>query len=559
MQPLLKNGYDSIDRGLLQHHLRDQNTPWCALCCTPREVSLVSAKPVSEDNYGHNPTVPNHELIPRRHLYCGAMKVLVTGATGYVGGRLVPKLLERGHSVRVIVRDRHRLDDVPWRDAVEIVQGDLADRESVRSAVASQDVVYYLVHSMSSAGDFEKIERLVASNVASESRAAGVSRIVYLGGLHPEGPLSRHLGSRKEVGDILMSSGVPTIALQAGVIIGSGSASFEMIRHLTEVLPYMPAPKWVRNFIQPIAIRDVLHYLLESAMLPSEINRAFDIGGPDVFRYGQLMNGYAVEAGLKQRPIAALPVLTPWLASQWVNLVTPIPRALAVPIIESLLHDAVMKNNDIDAVISAPAEGLTGYRKSVRLALARMRSGEVETSWRDAQVTGAPADPLPSDPEWSGHTVFTDLRKVRSSAPTEVLWSVVESVGGDNGWYSLPMAWAARGWLDKLVGGVGLRRGRRDPEKLVTGDALDFWRVENIEKGRFLRLRAEMKLPGLAWLEFLVTQAPDGGSELNQRAIFFPHGLGGRLYWLAVMPFHGIVFAGMARAMAQRAQELAKA
>lgn len=482
------------------------------------------------------------------------MKVLVTGATGYVGGRLVPKLLERGHDVRVIVRDHHRLDDVPWRDVVDIVEGDLVDQAAVARAVEGQDVVYYLVHSMSSAGDFEKTERQVATTMAREARTAGVKRIVYLGGLHPEGPLSRHLGSRKEVGDILLSSGVPTIALQAGVIIGSGSASFEMIRHLTEVLPYMPAPKWVRNFIQPIAIRDVLHYLVASADLPASINRAFDIGGPDVFRYGQLMNGYAVEAGLKQRPIAALPVLTPWLASQWVNLVTPIPRSLAVPIIESLLHDAVMTNHDIDDVIPPPAEGLTGYRKAVRLALARMRKGEVETSWRDAQVIGAPADPLPSDPEWSGHTVYTDERAVACQADSVSLWRVVESVGGANGWYSLPMAWAARGWLDKLVGGVGLRRGRRDPDHLVTGDALDFWRVESMEKGKSLRLRAEMKLPGRAWLEFRVEATPEGTSVLHQRAIFFPHGLGGRLYWLAVMPFHGIVFAGMAHAMARKAE-----
>ena len=485
------------------------------------------------------------------------MKILVTGATGYVGGRLVPKLLEKGHTVRVLVRDPHRLDDVPWLDQVDVVSGDLVDPVAVRAAVTGQDVVYYLVHSMSSAGDFEKIERHVATTMATEARTAGVGRIVYLGGLHPEGPLSRHLGSRKEVGDILLASGVPTIALQAGVIIGSGSASFEMIRHLTEVLPYMPAPKWVRNFIQPIAIRDVLHYLVAAASLPPSVNRALDIGGPDVFRYGQLMNGYAVEAGLKQRPIAALPVLTPWLASQWVNLVTPIPRSLAVPIIESLLHDAVMSNHDIDEVIPPPAEGLIGYRKAVRLALARIQKGEVETTWRNAQVMGAPADPLPSDPEWSGHTVFTDSQRFEAKASPEDLWRVVESVGGQNGWYSMPVAWAARGWLDKLVGGVGLRRGRRDPDRLVTGDALDFWRVENIERGRFLRLRAEMKLPGLAWLEFTVEGQEDGTSALSQRAVFFPHGLGGRLYWLAVMPFHGIVFAGMARAMAKRAEELA--
>ena len=483
------------------------------------------------------------------------MRVLVTGATGYVGGRLVPKLLEEGHKVRVLVRDAQRLDGVPWRDDVEIVQGDLQRREDVARAVASIDVLYYLVHSMSGAGNFEEIERLVATLVAEEAAAAGVSRIVYLGGLHPEGPLSRHLGSRKEVGDILLASGVPTIALQAGVIIGSGSASFEMIRHLTEILPAMPAPKWVRNRIQPIAIRDVLHYLVKSATLPPSINRAFDIGGPDVFRYWQLMNGYAQEAGLKERLILALPVLTPWLASQWVNLVTPIPRSLAVPIIESLLHDAVMKNHDIDEVIPPPAEGLTGYRRAVELALVRMRSGEVETSWRNTQVIGAPSDPLPSDPEWAGHTVYTDLREVTVDAPAEDLWAVVESIGGDNGWYSLPMAWAARGFLDKLVGGVGLRRGRRDPDKLVAGDALDFWRVEKIDRGSFLRLRAEMKVPGLAWLEFTVTPQGDQHCRLSQRAIFFPHGLGGRLYWFAVTPLHGIVFAGMARSLGKAAEQ----
>ena len=483
------------------------------------------------------------------------MKVLVTGATGYVGGRLVPKLLDQGYSVRVLAREPHRLEGVPWHDDVEIIQGDLQVRADVARAVSDVDVVYYLVHSMSSAGDFEAVERRVATLVAEEAKSAQVKRIVYLGGLHPEGQLSRHLGSRKEVGEILLASGVPTIALQAGVIIGSGSASFEMIRHLTEILPAMPAPKWVRNHIQPIAIRDVLHYLVKSAELPPEINRAFDIGGPDVFRYFELMNGYAQEAGLKERLILALPVLSPWLASQWVNLVTPIPRSLAVPIIESLLHDAVMKNHDIDAVIPPPAEGLTGYRRSVELALVRMRSGEVETSWRNTEVIGAPSDPLPSDPEWAGHTVYTDSREVTVDAPSAELWKVVESIGGDNGWYSLPVAWAARGLLDKLVGGVGLRRGRRDPNKLVTGDALDFWRVEKIERGSFLRLRAEMKLPGLAWLEFTVTPVSEEQSTLSQRAIFFPQGLGGRLYWFAVTPLHGIVFAGMARSMGKAAEQ----
>ena len=482
------------------------------------------------------------------------MRMLVTGATGYIGGRLAPRLIDAGHDVRVLVRDASRLRDVPWAAHAEVMQGDLADAESVRRALEGVDVLFYLVHSMATTRDFARTERAIAEVVAREAKAAGVKRIVYLGGLHPDGELSPHLRSRSEVGRILIESGVPTAALQAGVVIGSGSASFEMIRHLTEVLPYMPAPKWVRNFVQPIAVRDVLHYLIGAATLPDSVNRTFDIGGPDVLRYGQMMNGYAVEAGLKQRPIASLPVLTPYLASQWVNLVTPIPRALAVPIISSLQHDAVCRERDIDALIPPPENGLTGYRQAVRYALAKMREGEIETSWQDGTVLGAPADLLPSDPEWSGHTVFTDVQVVESTASPEAVWRVVEGIGGENGWYSLPVAWAARGWLDKLVGGVGLRRGRRDPDRLAVGEALDFWRVEKLDRGRSLRLRAEMKVPGRAWLEFTVEPGARHGSRLTQRAIFFPAGLGGRLYWLAVLPFHGVIFRGMATSMVNAAE-----
>ncbi|NEM90399.1 SDR family oxidoreductase [Galbitalea soli] len=484
------------------------------------------------------------------------MRILVTGATGYIGGRLVPRLLEAGHEVRVLARDPRRLSGVPWSDRVDVVLGDLTDPVSVRAAVSDIDVVYYLVHAMASGGDFEKTESTAAHVVAEAAVRAGVSRIVYLGGLHPRSNrLSPHLRSREAVGRILMQSGVPTAALQAGTVIGSGSASFEMIRHLTEVLPYMPAPKWVRNFIQPIAVRDVLYYLVKAAELPAQVNRTFDIGGPDVLRYGQMMNGYAVEAGLPQRPIASLPVLTPWLASQWVNLVTPIPRSLAVPIIASLQYDCVISENDIEQYIPAPEGGLTGYRTAVRLALGKMRAGEVETSWQNASVEGAPSDPLPSDPDWSGHTVYLDEREQHSDADVAQLWSIIEGIGGENGWYSLPIAWAARGWMDKLVGGVGLRRGRRDAKRLAVGDALDFWRVERIDRGRFLRLRAEMKLPGLAWLELTASPDPAGGSLYRQRAVFFPKGLGGRLYWFAILPFHGIIFAGMASRITSKATD----
>lgn len=489
------------------------------------------------------------------------MKILVTGATGYIGGRLAPRLVEAGHEVRVIVRDPSKLRDVPWASGVEIVTGDLSDALTLPAAFEGIEVVYYLVHAMGAKGDFEKLEQASARNVGAAAKAAGASRIVYLGGLHPDVPLtslSKHLRSRAEVGQILMNSGVPTAALQAGTVIGSGSASFEMIRHLTEVLPYMPAPKWVRNFIQPIAVRDVLYYLAAAAALPPEVNRTFDIGGPDVFRYGQLMNGYAVEAGLRQRPIASLPVLTPWLASQWVNLVTPIPRQLAVPIIASLQYDCVASEHDIEKYIPDPEGGLTGYRRAVRLALAKVRVGEVETSWQNARIAGAPSNLIPSDPDWSGHTVYTDLRVQHCDAPVERLWEVVEGIGGENGWYSFPLAWALRGWADKLVGGVGLRRGRRDARRLSPGDALDFWRVESLDRGHVLRLRAEMKVPGQAWLEMTTEADPKGGSIYRQRAVFFPSGLGGRLYWFAILPFHGVIFSGMANKITATAAAEAK-
>jgi len=267
-----------------------------------------------------------------------------------------------------------------------------------------------------------------------------------------------------------------------------------------------------------------------------------------------MMNGYALEAGLRQRPIASLPVLTPWLASQWVNLVTPIPRQLAVPIIASLQYDCVASEHDIAHYIPDPEGGLTGYRKAVRLALAKVRDGQVETSWQNAAIAGAPSNALPSDPDWSGHTVYTDVREQHSAASVDQLWEVVESIGGENGWYSFPLAWAVRGWLDKLVGGVGLRRGRRDARRLEPGDALDFWRVEDIDRGHFLRLRAEMKVPGRAWLEMTTEADPQGGSTYRQRAVFFPSGLGGRLYWYSILPFHGVIFSGMANQITQSAE-----
>jgi uncharacterized protein YbjT (DUF2867 family) len=467
------------------------------------------------------------------------VRYLVTGATGYIGGRLAPRLLEKGE-VRCLVRDPGKLRDVPWAARAEIVRGDLLDPESVRAACEGVDVVYFLVHSLSDKG-FAATDRKVAMILAEAAREAGVTRIIYLGGLHPDGELSEHLQSRAEVGEILLRSGVPTAALQAAVILGSGSASFEMLRYLTERLPVMLTPKWVHNRIQPIAVRDVLRYLVGAADLPPEVNRTFDIGGPDVLTYVDMMQRYAAVAGLPARRIVPAPVLTPRLSAHWVDVVTPVPRGIAAPLIESLVHEVVRREQDIEKYV--PGE-CAGYEEAVELALAR--EGDVETRWSGASVDGAPSDPLPTDPDWAGGSVYTDDREQACAASPEALWQVVVGIGGERGWYSFPLAWAVRGWMDRAVGGVGLARGRRDPDRLYVGDVLDWWRVEEVEPGTLLRLRAEMKVPGLAWLEMGVQ--PDGeGSRYTQRAVFVPKGLAGHLYWWSVAPFHGVVFGGMVR------------
>jgi uncharacterized protein YbjT (DUF2867 family) len=471
------------------------------------------------------------------------MRCVVFGATGYLGGRLVPELVAAGHEVRCVARDPGKLDDVPWRDRVEVVRGDVSDPDSVRAAVEGQEVVYYLVHALNQR-NFVDLDRRAATAVAE---AAGhVRRIVYLGGITPDGQeLSSHLSSRREVGEILLTrSGVPTLVLNAAIIIGSGSASFEMLRYLTERLPAMVTPRWVHNRIQPIAVRDVLHYLTHAATVPAEVSGAFDIGGPDVLTYLDMMRKYAVVAGLHRRLVVPVPVLTPWLSAQWVNLVTPVPKSIAVPLIESLVHEVVAHDHTIASVIPDPAEGLIHYEDSLELALARTRDGNVPTRWSDASTR--PSDPLPSDPEWSGGSVYTEVRERRTDASQERLWAVIESIGGEHGWYSFPLAWSVRGWLDRLAGGAGLRRGRRDPRRLHTGEALDWWRVEHLERPNVLRLRAEMRLPGRAWLELSATRDDQGGTVYRQRAVFEPHGLAGHLYWKAIAPFHDIIFGGMA-------------
>ncbi|GAA4525231.1 SDR family oxidoreductase [Amycolatopsis samaneae] len=473
------------------------------------------------------------------------MRCLVIGATGYVGGRLVPRLLDAGHEVRVLARSPDKLAEVPWRDRVQVCRGDVTDPVGTAAAMTDQQVVYYLVHSLTRK-DFVRVDRDAAEVVATAARTAGVARLVYLGGIVPDGTTrSPHLASRAEVGSVLLDSGVPTAVFQAAVILGSGSASFEMLRYLTERLPAMVTPRWVHNRIQPIAVRDVLHYLVRAAELPPAVRGAFDIGGPDVLTYLEMMRKYAVVAGLPRRLVVPVRLLTPWLSAQWVNLVTPVPRGIAVPLIESLVHEVVCHDHAIAAHIPDPAGGLTHYERAVELALARIRSTDVPTRWSDAGA--APSDPLPTDPVWSGGTVYEDVREHTTSASPDALWDVIESIGGEHGWYSFPLAWSVRGWADRVIGGVGLRRGRRDPRRLHVGEALDWWRVEHLHRPRILRLRAEMKVPGRAWLELAVEPGRAGGAVYRQRAVFEPHGLAGHLYWRLIAPFHGAVFGGMVR------------
>jgi uncharacterized protein YbjT (DUF2867 family) len=492
----------------------------------------------------------------------------VTGATGYIGGRLVPELLAAGYRVRVMARHPQRLADRAWSDDVEIVAADAAQQDDVRRALAGVDVAYYLIHALGTA-DFEDVDRETARTFATAARGADVRRLVYLGGLVPDVPveeLSAHLRSRDEVAQLMLGSGVPTAVLRAAVILGSGSASFEMLRYLTERLPAMITPRWLETRIQPIAIRDVLRYLVGCADLPDGVSRSFDIGGPEVLTYKQMMQRYAMVAGLARRLIVPVPVLTPRLSSHWVGLVTPVPNSIARPLVESLRHEVVAREKDIAEHVPDPAEGLLGFDRSVELALQRVKDADVVTRWSSASTPGAPSDPLPTDPDWAGGSLYVDNRSRPVQASPEALWRVIEGVGGAHGWYSFPLAWRIRGTLDRLVGGVGLRRGRRDPERVYVGETIDFWRVEERDKGRLLRLRAEMRVPGLAWLELGVgaadgaegASAADGAPPATtyvQRALFAPRGLLGHLYWWSVAPFHGIVFGGMARNIARAAEQ----
>jgi uncharacterized protein YbjT (DUF2867 family) len=475
------------------------------------------------------------------------MRIFVTGATGYIGGRLVPRLLAAGHEVVCLSRNPAKLDSAVWRSRVELIEGDVLDSQGLTRAMRGCDAAFYLVHSMEQGDhDFSVRDREAALSFGSAASEAGLRRIVYLGGLGSGPNMSKHLASRQEVGRLLASGPTPVTELRAAVIIGAGSVSFEMLRYLTDVLPVMITPSWVRTRCQPIAVGDVLEILLGSVEDETDASQIHEIGGPDRLSYQEMMQVYSEVAGLKRRLIIPVPVLSPRLSSHWVGLVTPLPTGVAKPLVESLRTEVTVEDNTYAESSGGP---LVSYRQAVVQALARSLTLEVDARSSDV----GPAGVTTGDPAWAGGTVEVDERTFESLASADDLYWAFARIGGGVGYYTMDWAWRLRGFFDTLAGGIGLRRGRRHPESIETGESIDFWRVVDVVPGRKLTLQAEMKLPGLAWLSFEATPTRHG-SELKQTATFVPRGLMGRLYWWALVPFHIVIFRRMAKRIARVAE-----
>jgi uncharacterized protein YbjT (DUF2867 family) len=477
-----------------------------------------------------------------------ADRLFVTGATGYIGGRLVPRLLDAGYEVVALARSSRKLQSRSWsrRVGLEIVEGDVGDEARLGKAMRGCRVAFYLVHSMEAAGGtYAEVDRRLAETFAGAAEQAGVSRIIYLGGLGETGSdLSEHLESRREVERALASTSVPVTTLRAAMIIGSGSASFEILRYLVERLPVMITPKWVRTECQPVAVRDVLSALEEVLKMPETAGRAFDVGGADVMTYREIMQTMARALGLRRRLIIPVPVLTPRLSSAWIHLVTPLSHRIARPLAEGLRNRVVCRDDELERRIG---HRFLSVREAIDAALDSVRHHRVQTAWSDAGV-------MPGDPDWAGGTTLVDRRSIEIDAPVEKVFSTVSRIGGAQGYYAADWLWWVRGILDRIVGGPGLRRGRRDPDHVVYGDAIDFWRVTDFEPEKRLQLRAEMKLPGIATLDFEVEPVEAHRSRLTQTARFKPKGLFGIVYWYGVLPLHGIVFARVLRGIRAAAE-----
>jgi uncharacterized protein YbjT (DUF2867 family) len=477
--------------------------------------------------------------------------IVVTGATGYVGSRLVPMLLDSGHRVRAVSRSLQKLKSRVWANHpnVELAEAEMSDVESIHRILQDCSAAYYFVHSMNSQNsNFAEKDREAANNFVSAADECSVERIIYLGGLGiANADLSKHLQSRHEVADILSQSKIPTTILRAAMIIGSGSTSFEILRYLVERLPVMITPRWVSTPCQPIAIRNVLHFLLGCLDNDATTGGIFDIGGPEVLTYAELMQIYAEEAHLKRRFIVPVPVFTPRLSSYWIHFVTPVPSYIARPLAEGLRNPVVCQESRINGILPQP---LLDCRSAIRIALEKIQHHQVPSRWTDAGRLKPAEWCTEEDPIWAGGTVYSDIRRIGVHAGAEELWKPLVRLGGENGWYYGNWLWWLRGIMDLFIGGVGLRRGRRHPSELYPGDVLDFWRVQAVVPNERLLLTAEMKVPGEAVLEFRLVKTAEHTTDIIQIAKFHPSGLTGILYWYLVMPLHHFVFTGMLRGIA---------
>ncbi len=476
-------------------------------------------------------------------------KILVTGASGYVGGRLVSKLLKKGYSVRVLIRNPERIKDKLWYNKVDVFKGNVLDQDSLVGALSGIDVAYYLIHSMEANKDFVKSDIIGASNFAKFANEEKIEKIIYLGGLARENAkLSSHLKSRIDTGKELSMYGVNVLEFRANVIVGSGSLSFEMIRNLTERIPLMICPQWVYTKTQPIAIANVLDYLLEALNIQISKNTVIEIGGKDVLTYGEMIKKYAKIRGLK-RYLVPVPVLTPKLSSYWVHWTTPLSANITKPLVEGLRNESVVR--DKKARFMFPDIDLLSYNKAVEDAILNLDKKSIETYWSDSLTSSNGNDYKVNSVMREG--LIIEIRKVQINSSSENVFKTVSSIGGDNGWFYANFLWSLRGYLDLLFGGVGLRRGRRHPSNLKQGDALDFWRVEKIILNKLLRLKAEMKLPGKAWLEYELVKDKNG-TNLFQRAYFMPTGLFGLIYWYSLYPLHKIIFKGLVNAIKDKVE-----
>ncbi len=479
--------------------------------------------------------------------------VLVTGVTGYVGGRLVPHLLEQGYRVRVLLRgNATRLNGRNWKDQVEIALGDVLEPSSLTAAMQGINVAYYLIHSMGGHTEFSARDIEAAENFATAAADADVKNIIYLGGLgDPDSKLSKHLLSRQQTGDALRRFDVPVTEFRAGMVVGSGSLSFEMMRNLTERLPVMIAPRWVYTKMQPIAIRDVLNYLNTALQTPASQGKIIEIGAPDALTYAEMMMTYARIRGLR-RLIIRVPVLTPRLSSYWVHWMTPVSASVATPLIEGLRNELLVRDQSARDLF--PTIDPLDFETAVRLSLEQIEEGDIETLWSDALASSqGDIEPVHLTQEQG---MLIERRQKVVNAPPSAVFQAFSGLGGDRGWPPHNWLWQMRGALDRVIGGVGMRRGRRHPDVLRQGEALDFWRVELVQPNHLLRLRAEMKLPGQGWLQFEVNKKDDGSTDLVQTSYFASKGLSGMLYWYGLYPLHGLIFSSMIDSIAQRAIEI---